>query len=204
MSEEKKKGLGGAENTSTETENTPNGAETPIDEKKKKRNSPGRDERGRFIKGHTLSEGQLFEKENAAACKYKPEYCEKMLEYFSQPPTRVEYWRRYDKEGNILEEKPMVVPNEYPTFESFAASIGVTTRTLLNWCEENHRFSHYYARARELQKGKLITNTLSGFYNPQFAKFEAINNHGMTEKTQQDASLVLSVKMSEEIDEESF
>lgn len=198
MSKEKNKDLGGAENIPTGAKIVSNGAET------KKKRSPGRDERGRFIKGHTFSESQLFEKENAAACKYKPEYCGRMLEYFNQPPTRVEYWRRYDKEGKILEEKPMVVPNEYPTFEGFAASIGVTTRTLLNWCEENHRFSHYYARARELQKGKLITNTLSGFYNPQFAKFEAINNHGMTEKTQQDASLVLSVKMPEEIDEESF
>lgn len=204
MSEEKKKSPGGAENICAETENTPSGAETATGEKKKKRSSPGRDERGRFTKGNKISENQLFEKENAAACKYKPEYADKLIEYFSQPATRIEYYKRYDKEGNLLEEKPMIFPNEYPTFEGFAMSIGVTTHTLLNWCDENRRFSHCYARAREMQRGKLITNTLSGFYNPQFAKFEAINNHGMTEKTQQDASLVLSVKMPDEIDEESF
>lgn len=202
MSEEKKKSLGRAENMSAETENIPNGEETQTD--KKKRSAPGRDERGRFTKGHKFSENQLFEKENAAACKYKPEYADRLIEYFSQPPTRVEYLERYDKEGNVIEKKPMIVPNEYPTFEGFAMSIGVHTDTLRNWCEISQRFRHCYARAREMQRGKLITNTLSGFYNPQFAKFEAINNHGMTEKTQQDTSLVLSVKMPDEIDEESF
>ena len=181
------------------------GAETSSDraETKKKR-SPGRDERGRFTKGNKISENQLFKKENAVACKYKPEYADKLIEYFSQPATRVEYAKKFDKDGNVVGETPVVLPNDYPTFEGFAASIGVHTDTLRNWCETSRRFRYCYVRAREMQKGKLITNTLSGFYNPQFAKFEAINNHGMTEKTQQDASLVLSVKMPEEIDEESF
>lgn len=174
------------------------------EKEKKKKSSPGRDERGRFTKGNKFSEDQLFEKENAAACKYKAEYADKLIEYFNKPSTRVEYAKAYDKNGNVIRETPVVIPNEYPTFEGFAMSIGVTTHTLLNWCEENRRFSHCYARAREMQRGKLITNTLSGFYNPQFAKFEAINNHGMTEKTQQDASLVLSVKLPDEIDEEAF
>ena len=145
--------------------------------KKKKKSSPGRDERGRFTKGHKFSENQLFEKENAAACKYKPEYADMLIAYFNKPPTRVEYAEKYDKDGNIIGRTPIVVPNEYPMFENFAASIGVDTDTLRNWCEISHRFRYCYARAREMQHGIRTVNAMMGLYNSGYAKFETINNY---------------------------
>ena len=54
-----------------------------------------------------------------------------------------------------------------------------------------------------MQKAKLITNTLGGMYNPLFAKFEAINNHGMSDKTASDNTITFDIKLSDEIDEES-
>lgn len=167
------------------------------------KNTPGRDERGRFTKNHKIGEATRFAKENAAACKYHEEYADKLIEYFGKPSMRTEYAKNYDKEGNVIKETPVVIPNEYPTFESFAAQIGVTTETLRNWCDQSPRFKHSYARAREMQRAKLIQNTLSGMYNPVFAKFEAINNHGMSDKTASDNTVTFDIKLSDEIDEES-
>ena len=169
----------------------------------KKTPQPGRDERGRFTKENKIGEEQRFEKDNAAACKYQPEYADKLLEFFGQPATRVEFTEIYNGKGQVVKRTPVVVPNEYPTFEAFAASLGVCVNTLKNWCEESRRFANAYTRAKEMQKGKLITNTLGGMYNPMFAKFEAVNNHGMSDKVATDSTVTLDVKYSDEIDEES-
>lgn len=143
----------------------------------KKRNS-----KGQFVKGNTVGEETRFQKENEAACKYKEEYCEKLIEYFSQPTMKVEYKEVYSKQGDVVARTPILMPAEYPTFELFAASIGVTTETLRNWCEQHPRFKHYYARAKEIQLGKLTANAVAGLYNPIYAKFEAVNNHNQKDK----------------------
>lgn len=168
-----------------------------------KKTQPGRDERGRFTKGHKIAEETRFQDENAAACKYKEEYADMLIEFFNKPNTTIEYAETLNSKGEVIKRVPVVMPAEYPTFEAFAAKIGVTTDTLLNWCDQSHRFRHYYARAKEMQKAKLIANTLRGFYNPLFAKFEAVNNHDMSDKTNSDTSHTFSVVLSDEINEES-
>ena len=167
------------------------------------RKNPERDERGRFTKGHKIAEEVRFQKENAAACKYKERYADDLIEYFGAPATRIVYDETFDKDGNVIKRVPHVVPGEYPTFEAFAARLGVTCGTLLNWRRQSQRFANCYARAKEMQKAKLITNTLGGFYNPQFAKFEAINNHDMKDKTESESNMDVRVMISDEVDKES-
>ncbi len=169
----------------------------------KKRTTPGRDERGRFTKENKIAEDHFFEKENAAACKYKPEYADLLIEYFSKPNVRMEYAETFNKDGQVIKRVPVVLPAEYPTFEGFAASLGVVSDTLRNWCEQSRRFRYAYARAKEMQKGKLISNSVGGHYNPVFAKFEAVNHHGMSDKVEKDSTISFDVKLSDEIDEES-
>ena len=168
-----------------------------------KKPQPGRDERGRFTKEHKIGEATRFEKENAAACKYREEYADQLIDFFNQPDTRTEYTETLNGKGEVIKRVPMIVPNEYPTFEAFAAKLGVTTETLRNWCEQSARFKHTYARAKEMQKAKLISNTLRGMYNPLFAKFEAINNHSMSDKTATDNTVTFNIEFPDEIDEES-
>ncbi len=163
-----------------------------------KKTTTKRNKKGQFVKGNSVGKETRFEKENAAACKYKDEYCEMLIEYFSQPATRIEYKETYFK-GELSSRTPIVVPNEYPTFEMFAAKIGVTTRTLQNWCEESPRFSFYYARAKEIQLGKLTSNAIMGLYNPLYAKFEAVNNHGQKDKQEVDTNV--SGGVATELDE---
>lgn len=180
-----------------------------MSEEKKK--SPGRDERGRFTKGHKFSEKQLFEENNKAAEKYKDEYADALIEFFSKPVTRVEYARKYDKDGNVIAETPIEFKNDFPTMGLFAREIGVSVSALHAWAGitedgkyKHHRFASAYTRAKDWAGGLIESGALSGKLDSNMAKFLLVNNYGMTEKTQQDASLVLSVKMPEEIDEESF
>lgn len=155
---------------------------------------------GQFKKGNEIGKETRFKKNHTMSCKYKPEYCDMLIDYFSQPSTRIEYKRTYFK-GELSSETPIVIPNEYPTFEMFAAKIGVTRETLLNWCDEYPQFKHYYARAKEIQLGKLTSNAMIGLYNPLYAKFEATNNHGMAEQTKNDTTFRFVT--DETIDEES-
>ncbi len=139
---------------------------------KKERNP----ERGSYTKERREAEDHKFKLENAAASKYKEEYADMLIEYFSTPNTR---------EIGGTDGKPiMIIGNEYPTFEGFAAKIGVVRDTLLNWCKQSARFRHAYARAKEYQKSKLISNAVCGYYNANFAKFVATNDHGMSDKSE--------------------
>lgn len=148
-----------------------------------KNNEPKKKNTGQFKKGNKVGEETQFEKDNKAACKYKPEYCEKLIDYFNQPATRVEYKETYYK-GELNARIPIVMPAEYPTFELFAAMLGVSVRTLKNWCDKYPRFADCYARAKEIQYGKLTSLAVTGLYNPVYAKFEAVNNHDKKDKSE--------------------
>ena len=144
--------------------------------------------KGQFQKGNTVGKETRFKKDNQVACKYKEEYCDMLIEFFNKPATKIVYKEMYHK-GELTCKIPIVLPEEYPTFELFAASIGVTTRTLKNWCDESPRFSFYYARAKEIQLGKLTSMAVTGMYNPVYAKFEAVNNHNQKDKQEIDTNV---------------
>ncbi len=138
----------------------------------KKTEETGRLPNGQYAKGRkpdwSPPEG------NDYASKYKEEYCEAIVEYFLHPPRE----RYINEEG-----QESIGPEVYPTFERFAASIGVLAKTLLYWAEKHECFGNAYAYAKNIQRSILITKGLSGEYNPTFAKFIATTTHGMVEKS---------------------
>lgn len=138
----------------------------------------GRNASGQFTANNTFAKG------NKSADKYKKKYAKALLEYFSKPPNRVEYVKHYDSYGNLKREEPVLMGADYPTLEGFAASLSVTVRTLENWCESHEEFREAYERAKEIQKNTLIVNSLGGQYNGNFAKFIAMNEFGMSEKSE--------------------
>jgi hypothetical protein len=69
------------------------------------------------------------------------------------------------RDGVIKSESPTVMPPKLPTFELFAAKIGVTVGTLEHWCEKYPRFATIYAHAKEIQKGIIILNAMTKQYS---------------------------------------
>lgn len=131
-----------------------------------------------FYKGNEIGKETRFTEGHDLSQKYKEEYCQEMLNYF------------HTYAG-------------YPTFELFADSIGVIDETLRNWCESYPNFATAYARCKNIQKGKLVDGALVEKYNSNFAKFVAVNCHGMKERSETDSNVNFTITLPPEIDEES-
>lgn len=139
----------------------------------------GRNKSGRFTKGNNFAEGR------GSPGKYKKEYAEMLIKYFTVPTFTTVWKRKYYTNGQVKEEEPVVVAGKYPTLEGFAISIGVTSRTLENWRDKYPSFGEAYEMALDMQKDILVVNSLGGQYNGNFAKFIASAQFGMAEKSEQ-------------------
>jgi len=121
--------------------------------------------------------------------KYRDEFVDMLLEFFSQSPTREV--TVMDKSGN---ETIQVLPGKFPTLARFATNIGVTTETLHDWATaknadgtlRNPPFSYAYKKAKDLQQANLVEGTMQGAYNSTFAIFTAKNVLGWRDKIEQE------------------
>lgn len=130
--------------------------------------------------------------------KYKPEYCQKLVEYFSIEPNKrelVSVAEAYGKKGNTTFTKKewKNVPNRLPTLIKFCQSIGITQWTLLEWVDKHDEFSQAYAKAKELYKNFLIENGVLGLYNAAFTIFVAKNTTDMKDKQEVEHSGITGV-----------
>lgn len=94
--------------------------------------------------------------------KYDPAYCDALIEYAKSTEEAV------------------------PTLEGFAASINVDPDTITNWQSSHPEFFGAVKSAMGIQKVKLIDCGLKGDYNPAVTIFLLKNNHGMSDKLQQE------------------
>lgn len=125
--------------------------------------------------------------EGGAPSKYDPTYCDKIIEYFTVDPNREVQVPHY-KGGEVSWVDTKIVANSLPKFHEFAKSIGVTHKTLHNWCDEHVEFLQAYTHAKELQKFFLIENGLNGCYNPTAYVFTAKNLTDMKDRIEQDVT----------------
>jgi len=140
-----------------------------------------------------------------APTKYKKEYCKKIVEYFRIPPTRTEYKEEYFNDGSLKSKVPVIIANEFPTFQGFADTIGVHYDTLKEWCDVHEEFSEAYTRAKRLQEKIWLQNAMSGLYNAQFAQFFGKNCLGYRDKQEIEQSgelnNTITVKLAGDIGE---
>jgi len=115
--------------------------------------------------------------------KYKPEYCQAIIDYFDIPATYIAKKTMITKTGNEITEE-IERANNLPTIEGFAKSLEVMTETIVNWTKSNEEFFTAYTRAKEMQKDILIQNGIKGLYNPQFTQFVATNCTDMRIKSE--------------------
>ena len=115
---------------------------------------------------------------------YKPEYCDLIIEHFTIQPQQTVYKKTYYPDGSIKSEEPVVLAEQFPTFQKFADSIGVHMSQLTRWQDEYEEFRTSYARAKQLQENIWLVNGMSNLYNSQFAQFFGKNCLGYKDKTE--------------------
>jgi len=113
--------------------------------------------------------------------KYKPEYCQKITQYFDIKP--------YVKKDKTLKA------NDLRFLSKFARSIHVTHDTLLEWTKVYPEFSEAFKKAKALQMEHLVTNGLRGLFNTTFAIFAAKNMIGWRDS--RDLEITGEVKFTE-------
>ena len=132
--------------------------------------------------------------------KYKEEYCQMMIDYFSVEPTEMRLDTEVVESGEIGDHAEVIRKKsttkekgvQFPTFVRFALKIGVTDNTLQHWCKDNPEFLRAYDSCRELQEDCWKINSLNGTYNPTFAQFLGKNVYGYKDRTEVDQNVVIT------------
>lgn len=106
--------------------------------------------------------------------KYKPEYCQQLIDYFSIEPLEIIREQEItDTEGGKYVSRRL--PRRFPWLEGFARKIGVHRNTLKNWCAEHPEFAEAYDTAKDLQREFIVDVALSGAAPASFAIFTMKN-----------------------------
>ena len=106
--------------------------------------------------------------------KYKPEFCQVMLDYFEREPYKIVKVRKELPDGTIqISDKE--VANDLPLFSKVSAMFGCSRETLEDWKEVHPEWGYTWKRCKELQEHFLVINSLRGLYQQPFAIFTAKN-----------------------------
>lgn len=118
-------------------------------------------------KGDPKEEGYVYGKPKT----YRKEYCQSIVEYFRAADS----WEiNYD-----LKQSGKVLPkSKLPTFERYAADLGISIPTLYLWRTTYPEFAEAYAIAKDLQKAFLMELGAAGVGNHTLALMLR-TNHGM-------------------------
>lgn len=126
--------------------------------------------------------------------KYRPEFCQRLLEFFDVPPFTVTEVMKRDGSVSLVETAA-----ELPTFAAFAKQLGTTCGELEAWEKKHPAFRQAVQKARDLQGNILIQNSLRGNYSSSFAVFTAKNILGWKDGKEEPASAApLIVRWEEE------
>lgn len=78
-----------------------------------------------------------------------------------------------------------------PSVDGLALALFVSDETVVQWCEIYADFSAAVAHIKRLQKERLLNGGLSNSYNPLISKFLLSANHGMSENTRVENTVIL-------------
>lgn len=117
---------------------------------------------------------QTGQPEPGQPTKYKPEYCQQLIDFFSIDPTKITADETVSSaDGDKLIARRM--PQRMPWLEGFARKIGVHRNTLRDWCELHPEFAEAYETAKDLQREFIVDVALSGAAPASFAIFTMKN-----------------------------
>ncbi len=84
------------------------------------------------------------------------------------------------KDGTPIVTSKTIFKVKVPTIEGLASYVGIATSTVYEWEKKHDEFSEVIATLRQNQADRLISNGLSGDYNPTIAKV-LLTKHGYRE-----------------------
>lgn len=121
---------------------------------------------------------------------YKPEFCDKLIEFFDIEPweeREIPHYKTVKGEQQLVWTDIKILPVRMPTLRGFAKSIEVGIRTVYEWIDEKsgsyqEEFSHAFTQAKEIRTDWLTDVGLSGSAPPASFKFVAVNVTDMRDK----------------------
>ena len=118
-------------------------------------------------RGDPMPEGYVF----GAPTTYRPEYCQAIIKYFGGADS-------WDINTDAKGSSKAIPSSKLPTFERWAAEMGVGQRTLLDWRDRYPEFADAYETAKSLQKAFLMELGAAGVGGHTLALMLR-TNHGM-------------------------
>lgn len=136
------------------------------------------------------------ERKRGAPEKYKPEYCQELIDYFQAPLDKAATaGTRIDDEGREYEFQPVVLP---ATFAGFAAAHDVWRDILQRWAESHPDFDDAMKKAKELQEQLTTQMGASGGFKTAFAIFMMKNTAGWRDKHDVDVNSRVQIIIDEQ------
>ena len=135
-----------------------------------------RDAKGRIIKG--VAQDTNKNGTAGAPTKYKPEYCQKIIEFMQSDGKEI-YKPFSVKDEGIVDHHIGYLPR---FFEEFATEIGVDVGTVLDWCKRHPDFSQAYKVAKDIQLTRFVGGMMSGVYIPSATIFTLKNMFRWTDR----------------------
>jgi hypothetical protein len=128
--------------------------------------------------------------------KYKPAYCQALIDYFDIEPweeRQIPHYKLQGKQRFVAWTDIKMLPVRMPTLRGFAKKVNVGISTIYDWLNEQHgsyqqAFSGAFTCAQAIRKDWLIDVGLSGSAPPASFKFVAVNVTDMRDKSETEHS----------------
>lgn len=91
---------------------------------------------------------------------------------------------------------------DIPTIEGLCIILMVSHDTIAEWVKKYNEFSDAITKLKEVQKRRLLEGGLSGEYQQSIAKLILANNHGMSDKVDQNNTGNVTVQVINYADQE--
>lgn len=121
--------------------------------------------------------------------KYKPELCEKIVDFFSIPLTKMEVYKTETYPDGRVVKFERLVANDPPFLIDFVIANGLHWDTIHDWSNpESPRFikefSDAFNHAKKLQEKFLSLNAIQNRYAQAYSIFYAKNMFGWRDSTE--------------------
>lgn len=113
--------------------------------------------------------------------KYKPEYCQKLIEFYHRPSTHTGIKKVTLKNGTVIEEE-CEYPNKPAHVVDFCDELNINITTFYEWIKVHPAFSKAYMHAKQYLERNITDNALLHNYNPGFASLVSKNWLGWKDK----------------------